>query len=413
MDHHENVGRRRGKEYFTVKGPRGEMYVMSMARCDRFQVQRDLFEQIMTGLRSHFVLATLDADYVEEKNLVVIFRRMQPKGSLRDLIYRAKPMHPFSHKYEKRTGTPMSEERIACWGRHILEGMNFVRLKGFPAGHVHCGNVIVENGIAKISDYELKLLPALRQGSVELALMAARPQMDPDVISFAAIVWEMSLGAPLDVVDLQQPLPRNLSPNVGAVLGPILYGNAAPVTLEALLNHAWFANAPMPDLAPLARVRLGPRAKEALRECRRLMGDGDARPKKQNHVYADTQLTTTSAGATASAPPASAAVASGRSRKSKSPRVNDSNANNANKSKPKPEASKAAPSAPVAPVAAPKAPPPAPAAPRAPAGPPPPKAKKAPAGRGGLLSSIEGFGKRGLKKTVTVVKGADVGGKVV
>lgn len=123
------------------------------------QISRYAFVQIVTGLRSHFVYPTVQADFVPEKQLAVCCREVSSKGSLRDVLHQAKWSRPAEEKYQtNKKATPFSEARIITWGRHILEGANYLRLKGLPPGHIHAGNIIVDNNVCRITDYENKLL---------------------------------------------------------------------------------------------------------------------------------------------------------------------------------------------------------------------------------------------------------------
>jgi hypothetical protein len=291
-----------------------------------------------------------------------------------------------------------------------LEGINYLRVKGLPAGHIHCGNIVVENNVARITDYELKLLPTLKPSMT--GLMAARPGVDPDVVCFGAILFEMATGQMMDKVDMMEPYNRPLPTTVMEVLNNIFWTEEAPPSLEMLLDTPLFANARMPDLPPLARVKLGPRAKEALKECRRLApAAGDiVKPIRRSAArqYEDTPLTTTSA--TGGSGGHTSVVVSKKNVKSPRPTTTtaattttSTTTTSTATAKPKAKPTKAKAKAPAAPKA--PAPPAAPAAPAAPpAGKAPPPVKRAPAGRGGLLSSIEGFSKGGLKKAVTVDK---------
>lgn len=312
---------------------------------------------------------------------------------------------------------------MCTWGRHVLEGILALRLKGFPAGHVHAGNVIVDDGVCRITDYENKLLnvaPA-HLGLLQSPALAARG-LDPDVVCFGALVFEMCTGFIMDTVDLVRA-PQGLPPALAAVLHSIFYaGPDTPApTLETLVVGEPFCSVRMPDLAPLPRVRYGARAKEVLQEARRasVLGGADVRkaprPPAKPAVYQDTPLATTSyqqgskpaepvvvpATAAVTAPIAAPAVAA-------APKVAAPKA-----AAPAPAPKAAAPAAPAPPAvpAAPKAaggappppPPPGPPPPGPPA-PPPPAPRPSNAGRGGLLSSIEGFSKGKLKKAVTVDK---------
>ena len=54
------------------------------------------------------------------------------------------PIGDWSSKYAARK-KGLSEEEVALYGRQVLEAMDFLYSKGFPQiGHVHSGNVIVE-----------------------------------------------------------------------------------------------------------------------------------------------------------------------------------------------------------------------------------------------------------------------------
>jgi PX domain-containing protein kinase-like protein len=156
---------------------------------------RYALEQILTGIKSHFVYPTIGADYIEEKKLVVVFRDVESKGTLRDLLFQSKWSRLFSEKYTTKRGTTFSETRVCTWGRHILEGIMALRVKGFPPGHIHAGNVVVENNVCRITDYENKLLnlrPA-NMAIIQSQALASRG-VDPDVASFGAILFEMCTG---------------------------------------------------------------------------------------------------------------------------------------------------------------------------------------------------------------------------
>jgi hypothetical protein len=282
VEHHDKAGSRRNKHFFTVKANADGSTLLMTITFGELRMDRNIFADVLVGLRSHFVLTTVDAEYVEEKKMAVVFRRPMGKGSIRDLLCNAKWSQPYAHKYgSRKAGVPFTDGRVAAWGRHVLEGINFLRLKGLPAGHVHCGNIVVENNVAKITDYDNKLMPSLKPALLPLIQHETCAGLDPDVACFGAILFEMATGYPMDTVDLTQR-PARVSSPVMAVLDAIFYAgpSRARPSLESLLELPFFANVEMPDLPPLARTRLGARAKEALRECRRVAPAGGAEVKK-------------------------------------------------------------------------------------------------------------------------------------
>lgn len=62
---------------------------------------------------------------------------------------------PWNRKYTKKSSAlPMSQ--VQRLGRQILEALLFLRERGFPShGHLHSGNVILQNGVARYVIYDL------------------------------------------------------------------------------------------------------------------------------------------------------------------------------------------------------------------------------------------------------------------
>jgi serine/threonine protein kinase len=87
----------------------------------------------------------------------VVMTKLSSKGSLKDAIYKSNPIQPFRKKYE-RTGTPLSLDKIAKYGRQILEGIKFLKSKNLPYRNLHTGNVIIEDGRAMLTGYENPIL---------------------------------------------------------------------------------------------------------------------------------------------------------------------------------------------------------------------------------------------------------------
>lgn len=106
----DGIGNRARKEFFTVKSQTGtgssSYLLMTMVEKPKecaipleTENGRYALEQILTGIRSHFVYPTVGVDFVEEKKLVVVFRELQSKGSLRDLLFQSKWSKSYEEKY--------------------------------------------------------------------------------------------------------------------------------------------------------------------------------------------------------------------------------------------------------------------------------------------------------------------------
>ncbi|NWH43966.1 PXK protein, partial [Fregata magnificens] len=82
----------------------------------------------------------------------LVIRPFSEKGTLKDLIYKAKPKDAFLKKYcnpKKIQGLEL--QQIKTYGRQILE-------KGFPYGHLHSANVMLDGDTCKLLDLENSLL---------------------------------------------------------------------------------------------------------------------------------------------------------------------------------------------------------------------------------------------------------------
>jgi PX domain-containing protein kinase-like protein len=93
------------------------------------------------------------------------------------------------------------------YGRQILEALRFLHSKGLPHGHVHAGNVIVQDGVAKLMDVEniiLGLPSFYRPFFMQHGKINNFEGID--VYSFGHLMFEMSMGFPL-----QESLARQIS----------------------------------------------------------------------------------------------------------------------------------------------------------------------------------------------------------
>lgn len=65
---------------------------------------------------------------------------------------------PWNRKYTKKS-TCLPQSQVQRLGRQILEALLFLRERGFPShGHLHSGNVILQNGVARYVIHDLFLI---------------------------------------------------------------------------------------------------------------------------------------------------------------------------------------------------------------------------------------------------------------
>ncbi|XP_017769864.1 PREDICTED: PX domain-containing protein kinase-like protein [Nicrophorus vespilloides] len=177
----------------------------------------------------------------------LVVRSFNKAGSIRDLLCGAKPKLSFMKKYGNPKGHKSFEShKIALYGRQILEALKFLHDKGLPYGHLHTGNILIDNERIKLLDIEDGILgvpsfyrPYFMQHKKINTLEAI------DVYSFGHVLHEMTFGAPLheSVVEQlpQQDCPTHLRSVIESILSPEGCKVGVP-TIDSLLMHPFFSS---------------------------------------------------------------------------------------------------------------------------------------------------------------------------
>lgn len=146
----------------------------------------------------------------------LVVRTSHKGGSLRDVLCGAKPRQSFLKKYGNPKGhKPLEAAKVALYGRQILEALKFLQDKGLPygdfyillyfffckflfTGHLHSGNVVIDQERVQLMDVENGILgvasfyrPYFMQHRKVNNLQAI------DVYCFGHTLYEMAFGAPL------------------------------------------------------------------------------------------------------------------------------------------------------------------------------------------------------------------------
>lgn len=175
----------------------------------------------------------------------VIVRAWRAGGSLRDVIHGARPDDDQTTKYD-RVGTPLSEAKIARFGRALINVLLVLRPLGERvATHVHCGNLFLADG-----GYELRA-SEWEQGLLALPSHVApffadlKRSLEPAAVAFALCVYEMACGFELDGLPAVLPptCPRSVREALEALMRPRPAHGAQPPcsTLEEALELPLFA----------------------------------------------------------------------------------------------------------------------------------------------------------------------------
>ncbi|XP_063204329.1 PX domain-containing protein kinase-like protein isoform X13 [Chroicocephalus ridibundus] len=230
----KDIGWRIRKKYFLmkIKNQPKERLMLSWADLgpDKYLSDKDLQYAVkLLSSCSHPYIYKITFATANESSALVI-RPFSEKGTLKDLIYKAKPKDPFLKKYcnpKKIQGLEL--QQIKTYGRQILEVLKFLHEKGFPYGHLHSANVMLDGDTCKLLDLENSLLglPSFYR-SYFSQFRKINTLEGVDVHCFGHLLYEMTYGRPPDTIPVDS-FPPAPSVFVVSVLESIL-------TCEAMKN---------------------------------------------------------------------------------------------------------------------------------------------------------------------------------
>eukprot|EP00029_Vermamoeba_vermiformis_P010356 TRINITY_DN5403_c0_g1_i1.p1 TRINITY_DN5403_c0_g1~~TRINITY_DN5403_c0_g1_i1.p1 ORF type:complete len:367 (-),score=62.79 TRINITY_DN5403_c0_g1_i1:24-1124(-) len=184
------------------------------------------------------------------REISFFYKEFFSKGSLKDLVYHSSPQDTYTQKYRK--GYPLSEKKIASYGRQILDGLYYLESVGYPYYHLHAGNVLVDGNFARLSDVENSLLN-LERYHEKIFVEFARNELDSiqyvnfNVVCFGCILYELALGKEMNSVKDLDYYPATSSEAVKRVLVAIFKDSlrtAIPIvpSVTDLLRLPFFAD---------------------------------------------------------------------------------------------------------------------------------------------------------------------------
>ncbi|XP_049717739.1 PX domain-containing protein kinase-like protein isoform X3 [Elephas maximus indicus] len=286
------TGWRIRKKYFLmkIKNQPKERLVLSWADLgpDKYVSDKDFqcLIRLLPSCLHPYVYRVTFATANESSALLI--RTFNEKGTLKDLIYKAKPKDPFLKKYcnpKKIQGLEL--QQIKTYGRQILEVLKFLHDKGFPYGHLHAANVMLDGDTCQLLDLENSLLglPSFYR-SYFSQFRKINTLESVDVHCFGHLLYEMTYGRPPDSVPVDS-FPPAPSMAVVTVLESTLSCEACKngmPTVSKLLQMPLFSDVLL-TTSEKPQFKIPTKLKEALRiakECieKRLMEE-----QKQIHQH--------------------------------------------------------------------------------------------------------------------------------
>lgn len=148
----------------------------------------------------------VDVFYIAEASIVVLIQQVVKEGSLKDVIW--KPIEPLSDKsgdmesrefnvsWSKKdytSGTPLPSDKVALYGKQILEGLKFLKNLHFPLlVHIHTGNIFVVDEKCRIGGYEHTIL--CYRSRLYNTCVTNNCLEHIELIMFGHVIFEMAAG---------------------------------------------------------------------------------------------------------------------------------------------------------------------------------------------------------------------------
>ncbi|XP_041984527.1 PX domain-containing protein kinase-like protein [Aricia agestis] len=198
-----DIGWRVRKHYFSVtESGSGTNCLLSFQSYgpDKHLSNKDL-QTAFKSLQnlSHPNIAEILSLHTLETGAYVV-RRIYEKGSLRDMLYGTEYNKCYLSKYgNPKVRKPLTLGQLAHYGYQILQALKFLNDKGIPHGHLHPGNIAIDNQRAVLLDIENSLLgvPCLyRPYLVKCKRVNRAPAID--VYCFGRTMYELATAKPLD-----------------------------------------------------------------------------------------------------------------------------------------------------------------------------------------------------------------------
>ncbi|TMW66832.1 hypothetical protein Poli38472_011948 [Pythium oligandrum] len=204
-----------------------------------FQKENTLYKlkALMVTMKHPYILPVVDIYYSKGKKGVLVVQPFIATGSLKDRINRSDPSRPYKEKYRLYHASPLEFHEVARFGRQILEALNALRSKGVVCDHLSTGNIVIDQGNARIADIYIPLLAIDRHKDSRELTVSLEARVDVDVLLFGRVLYEMATG-----MELTTPIPADdvlelLPPEIADVLDLIFY-QSKPATddREAILS---------------------------------------------------------------------------------------------------------------------------------------------------------------------------------
>lgn len=409
-----SIGSRHFKHFFLLNYSGKQVMMNSTFRDPKSKVgiaTVKIFSNILKRIDHPNINKVYEADFLPDSNLAVVVRKYYKTGSLRDYIYKTKPVFSFGVKYNKKIGKPLKSDVIALYGKQILNGLRYLELQGIPYTHLHSGNIFITNNVCQLSEIENAFLKLERfyeyifkdysHEKSEIFILA-----DLNVIAFGCVLFEMAMGYPPTNIREIRTLPNKVDAVIRDILLKIFNPERLVPSISDLLLEPFFAYAES-SLYNHDKISWSVQEKEFIKNAYKY-NTKIIWPTDESMLMQSISYKGVSPGQNKQKRRSTIKTSKSKRKTLNTLEVSGSNYSSLSYSSPVSSPSTVGPITPGPPPPPPPPGPPlsGPPPPPPPSGPPPPKSSAPPpsSSKSALFSSITSFNTSKLKKTVTIDK---------
>ncbi|KAG7162239.1 PX domain-containing protein kinase-like protein-like [Homarus americanus] len=170
---------------------------------------------------------------------VCVVRPWFPQGSVRDMIHQAKPRGSSLVKYSSDKLCSIQQKDCAIYGRQILEALLFLHEKGLGHGHLHTGNLVIDNNVCRLLELENQVVGLPNQLRSHMIHHRKINSIEAiDVYCFGHVLYEMIFQKRLTTNTCNE-LPPECPALSRSVLESILSAEACKNGLPTVPLHSY------------------------------------------------------------------------------------------------------------------------------------------------------------------------------
>ncbi|KFM57962.1 Slowpoke-binding protein, partial [Stegodyphus mimosarum] len=286
LQHLPDMGSRLGKNWFLVRDntTKTERLLTMTPVAENCPIKynaetREILLDLFLALQHPYIYPVLDIDrkIVMEQEYVIAVLPFNEEGTLKDVIYRSHCQDDWKEKYHYH-GYGLESAQIQRLGCQVLEALLFLKDQRFPPFlHLHSGNIIVQNGVARVSGLENTLFGYTPRSHIVIPKRLHDNKDAVEVMCFGHLLFEMAAGYELTSSHPSEKNYKDIEnkPLVSDVLKFIFeQGRYRFPTLQQIASLDFFRHIDLRELrslmpVPSIKAKLSPAARAILKEVKR------------------------------------------------------------------------------------------------------------------------------------------------